>query len=102
MNELTKQSEDIKTPLKNSLPSYRPGWTWLIVAVVVEIIGRIFTGVIADSARSQNYGLGNYIYVMNRLAFVQGLVDLLMVILGIIGIVLLVRTFLIRSKAKKA
>ncbi|MHC1782983.1 MAG: hypothetical protein AB9891_09550 [Anaerolineaceae bacterium] len=102
MNELTKQSDDIKTPVKNSLPSYRPGWGWIIGVVLVEIIGRIFTGIMANAARSQNTGLGDFLNVMNRLAFIQGLVDLLMVILGIIGIVLLVRTFLIRSKAKKA
>lgn len=86
-------------PVKAAVPSYRSGVTCLIAGIVVELFGRILTGVIAGSARGQ--GMRNTIATMNTVTAMQGFFDLVMVGLVILGIVLLARTYFARSKAAR-
>jgi uncharacterized membrane protein len=100
MNDTSKQPDDSQTPPKDSLPSYWPGLGFLIAAVVANIIGRAIAGSIANSVSGQfSYGV---IDAANRATRTRGSFDILMVVLGIIGIILLVRAFLARSKASKS
>lgn len=88
-----------KAPAKSSSPSFKSAWGVLIVAVAVELIGRIITGVMANSAR--NLALGNYINSMNQITMMQGIIDLIAVILVVISIILFIRVFVVRSKVAK-
>jgi len=99
MNNNPQRPNQSQTPVKSPLPSYKTGWGFLIAAVVEKIVGSILTGAMANSGRGQ--AMGDYLYRMNQVAMVNGVVDLLMVVLGIIGIVLLVRTYLARSRAAR-
>ncbi|KAF0109603.1 MAG: hypothetical protein FD147_2154 [Chloroflexi bacterium] len=99
MNRNPGRPKHSKPPVKSSLPSYRSGWGFIIASVIWEVLGRIFSGALANSARGQ--AVGDYVFRMNQVAILQGFVDLIMVVLFFIGIIFLVRTYLARSKAAK-
>ena len=100
MNDTPKQPEDSQTPLKGSLPSYWLGLGFLAAAVAAKVIGNAMVGSMADSARGQSFIGANS--TLNSAASTQRSFDILMVVLGIIGIILLVRAFLVRSKASRS
>jgi hypothetical protein len=103
--EIPKIPTESKIPVKRPLPSYWSGWVYIIAGVVVEVIGRLITGAMVNSTRANTTGglsgMRNNLYALNQITKVQGFVDVIMVLLVIIGIIVLVRTFILRSKTKK-
>jgi hypothetical protein len=87
-----------KIPEKSSQPSYLRGWVLIIIAVAFDIVVRLITGAMAASARG--LPMGDYLYSMNRIVMVRGIVDIIAVALVIIGIILLLITRFSSSKPK--
>ncbi len=99
MNTDPGRPDHSTTQVKSPLPSYRNGWIFLAAAVVAETAGSLLAGAIANSGRGQ--GMGTSLFSMNQAAMVNGSADVVMVVLVLIGIVLLVRTYLARSRAAR-
>jgi hypothetical protein len=81
-------------------PSYGLGAAIIIIAVVIEVIGRLIVGAINETSRGRN--LRDVIVIQNGAMAIRGTVDVIMLVLIVIGIILLVRTFLERKKASKS
>jgi hypothetical protein len=99
-NERPKQRRDSRPSSKVSHPSYGLGVAILVVAVVIELIGRAIVASIRASASGQ--GLRDVLVTLNGAMAIQGTFDVIMLVLLVIGIILLVRTFLERRKASKS
>jgi uncharacterized Zn finger protein (UPF0148 family) len=99
-NEKPKQRRDSRQSSKESHPSYGLGVAILIVAVAIELIGRAIVASIRASASGQ--GFRDVLITLNGAMAIQGTFDVIMVVLFIIGIILLVRTFWGRKKASKS
>jgi len=97
MDDTPKQIGDSQN---RSLPSYWAGWGFLIAAIATKLVGSVIVGSIKDSARGQSWL--NIANTLNKAATVQGSFDILMVVFVLIGVILLVRAFLARSRASKS
>lgn len=83
-------------PDTSKRPSFGTGVIFLVAAAVIKIIGMVMAASAVGSARSSGsfFGAGSH---LQRAANISGTTEVLMVLFGLIGIVLLIRAAVKRS-----
>ncbi len=93
-----RREERARVELRARGPSYVPGCLFIIAAVITNFIGLSVTGSEVRYARSLPFFQSGQ--ALNRAAAMEVSFKILILAFGLVGIILLIRTFVVRSRAQ--